>query len=107
MMALDKIGIELCLWLEDGGIVAVPIPSDNPYEHYEPERLRGQAILSMRHNKYKRGLLMKRDMELIRKILFAIEEQYVDTAIFLEIDNYNLMTVGEHCKLLNYLKITN
>lgn len=44
---------------------------------------------------------MKRDMELIRKILFAIEEKYVDVAIYdLEIDGYDLKTVAYHCSIL-------
>jgi epoxyqueuosine reductase QueG len=56
MLVVDKIGFDLGLWLEDRGIVAVPVPSDNPYEHYEPERLRGQAILSLRHAGWLAGL---------------------------------------------------
>jgi len=46
---------------------------------------------------------MKRDMELIRKILFAIEEQYKpgEGAIYqLKIDGYDMRTVAEHCDLL-------
>ena len=44
---------------------------------------------------------MKRDMELCRKILFAIEEQYVDTAIFnLKIEDYSIEQIAYHCKLL-------
>ncbi len=46
---------------------------------------------------------MKRDMELIRKILFTIEEQYEpgDGYIFgLKIDGYDMKMVAEHCDLL-------
>ena len=44
---------------------------------------------------------MKRDMELCRKILFAIEEQYVDTALHnLKIPEYTLEQVAYHCKIL-------
>lgn len=46
---------------------------------------------------------MKRDMDLIRKILFAIEEQYKpgDAFLFgLSIPGYNLETIVEHCDLL-------
>ncbi|MHB1420959.1 MAG: DUF2513 domain-containing protein [Bacillota bacterium] len=44
---------------------------------------------------------MTRDMELIRKILFAIEEQFVDVAIYnLQIDGYDSKTVAYHCDLL-------
>lgn len=45
---------------------------------------------------------MKRDMELCRKILFAIEEQYVDVAIHnLKIEGYSMEQVAYHCKILN------
>jgi hypothetical protein len=47
---------------------------------------------------------MKRDMELLRKILFAIEEQYKPGSGFLHrisIDGYDLETVAEHCDLLH------
>lgn len=44
---------------------------------------------------------MKRDMELCRKILFAVEEKYVDSAIMnLEIDSFSKEQVAYHCKLL-------
>ena len=45
---------------------------------------------------------MKRDMELCRKILFAIEEQYVDVAIHnLKIEGYSMEQVAYHCKILH------
>jgi len=45
---------------------------------------------------------MKRDMELCRKILFAVEEQYVDVAIHnLKIEGYSMEQVAYHCKILN------
>ena len=41
-------------------------------------------------------------MELCRKILFAIEEQYVDVAIYnLKIENYSMEQVAYHCKILH------
>lgn len=44
---------------------------------------------------------MTRDMELIRKILFAIEEQFVDVAIYnLQIEGYDNKSVAYHCDLL-------
>ena len=46
---------------------------------------------------------MKRDMELLRKILFTIEKQYKpgDGLMFgLSIDGYDLKTIAEHCDLL-------
>ncbi|MEL7569476.1 MAG: DUF2513 domain-containing protein [Eubacteriaceae bacterium] len=46
---------------------------------------------------------MQRDMELIRKILFAIEEKYVDTWLDsseILIDSYDMKIIGYHCSLL-------
>ena len=46
---------------------------------------------------------MKRDMELMRKILFAIEERYIPgegTILGLEVDGYSTVEVAEHCHLL-------
>ncbi len=56
MQELDRLGIELCLRLGEQGIGAVPIPSDDPYEYWESERLYGRAILSLRHAGYLAGL---------------------------------------------------
>lgn len=47
---------------------------------------------------------MQRDMELIRKILFCIEEKYVDTALDssqVKIDGYDLKTIAYHCAVLH------
>jgi epoxyqueuosine reductase QueG len=38
------------------GIEAVPIPSDEPYEHWEHERSYGRAVLSLRHAGHLAGL---------------------------------------------------
>ena len=44
---------------------------------------------------------MKRDMELIRKILFKIEDEYHGESIYaLSINGYDKITIAEHCKLL-------
>jgi len=45
---------------------------------------------------------MKRDMELVRKVLFAIEEQSDGTDILdLKIEGYDEKTVAYHCKILH------
>jgi hypothetical protein len=47
---------------------------------------------------------MQRDMELIRKILFAIEEKYVDVWLDgseIPIDGYDTKTVAYHCAILH------
>lgn len=46
---------------------------------------------------------MQRDMELIRKILFRIEEKYVDVALDyheLDITGYDMKTIAYHCSIL-------
>ena len=46
---------------------------------------------------------MQRDMELIRKILFAIEDKFIDVSLDsseLVIDGYDYKTVGYHCAIL-------
>jgi epoxyqueuosine reductase QueG len=53
---VDRLGIEVTKRLERQGIIAVPIPSSEPYEHWVPERLYGRAILSLRHAGYLAGL---------------------------------------------------
>lgn len=53
---VDGLGIDIALRLEEQGIRAVPIPSDDPYEHWEPERSYSRAILSLRHAGYLAGL---------------------------------------------------
>ena len=45
---------------------------------------------------------MKRDMDLCRKILFAIEEKHIDTPIYdLKIENYSIEQIAYHCKILH------
>ena len=44
---------------------------------------------------------MKRDMDLIRKIMLRIEEEYVSTAIFnLQVEDYSAEQIATHCKML-------
>ena len=46
---------------------------------------------------------MKRDMDLVRLILLAIEDKYSSTAIYdLAVDGYDTETVAYHCKI--YMK---
>ena len=45
---------------------------------------------------------MKRDMELVRKIMFKIEYDYTGTLLRApKIDGYDMVTVAEHCRLLH------
>jgi len=52
----DSLGIEIALRLQNKGIKSVPLPSDDPFEHWEPQRMYGRAILSMRHAGWLAGL---------------------------------------------------
>ena len=53
---VDRLGVEISLQFEKIGIKAVPLPSDDPYEYWEPKQSYGRAILSMRHAGYLAGL---------------------------------------------------
>lgn len=45
---------------------------------------------------------MKRDMDLVRKILLQIEEEYVSTALFdIDIAGYEKETIAYHCKIMH------
>ncbi|MFX1568558.1 MAG: epoxyqueuosine reductase [Promethearchaeota archaeon] len=46
---VDNLTLGFTRKLEELGIGAIPIPTDDPYEHWEPDRLYGRAILSLRH----------------------------------------------------------
>jgi epoxyqueuosine reductase QueG len=53
---MDAITFNACRKLESMGITAVPIPTSEPYEYWDPERTRGMGILSLRHAAYLAGL---------------------------------------------------
>ena len=45
---------------------------------------------------------MKRDMEIIRKVMIAIEEQYKDVALYeLKVTDLDMKTIAYHCKILH------
>ena len=46
---LDQISFRVCDDLEKKGIVAIPIPSAEPYEFWDPDRNHGRGILSLKH----------------------------------------------------------
>jgi epoxyqueuosine reductase len=67
---LDRIGMALCYQLEKKGMNVVPVPTDVPYMHWEPERMHGMGILSMRHSARNAGLgILGRNTLLINKEL--------------------------------------
>ncbi len=53
---LDRIALETALKIEDMGGVAVPLPSDGPYDYWEKETLTGKGLISMRHAAKAAGL---------------------------------------------------
>ncbi|MFX0005993.1 MAG: epoxyqueuosine reductase [Promethearchaeota archaeon] len=53
---VDALTIKIVKMFEELDIGCVPIPTDDPYEHWEPERSYGRAILSLRHAGYLAGL---------------------------------------------------
>jgi epoxyqueuosine reductase len=53
---LDELAVELALFLEQSGARAVPVPSDDPYRHWEAERNYGMGDMSHRHAAQAAGL---------------------------------------------------
>jgi epoxyqueuosine reductase len=53
---LDRIAIRTAMEIEDLGGIAVPLPSDAPYEYWDGEGLTGKGLLSMRHAAVAAGL---------------------------------------------------
>lgn len=65
---VDDLTLAISLKLTEIGIGNVLIPSDDPYEYWEPDRLYGRAILSLRHAGYLAGLgLLGKNTLLINK----------------------------------------
>lgn len=47
-------------------------------------------------------------MDLCRKILFKIEELYIDTTLLnLQLENYDNLQIAYHCKILNEAGLIN
>lgn len=53
---LDKVGLELAYSLQSRGIRAVPVPTDVPYLYWDPEKMHGMGLISMRHAARNAGL---------------------------------------------------
>ncbi|OPY29065.1 MAG: Epoxyqueuosine reductase [Methanocella sp. PtaU1.Bin125] len=49
VQALDTVAVELCNWLYDHGVNALPVPSDAPYDFWDPVRKQGRGIISLKH----------------------------------------------------------
>lgn len=46
---IDRITLKACKQIEALGAKCMPLPCDGPYDSWEPERLHGRGILSMKH----------------------------------------------------------
>jgi epoxyqueuosine reductase QueG len=53
---LDLLACQVALFLESKDGRAVPVPADEPYRHWEPERLYGRGDLSHKHAAEAAGL---------------------------------------------------
>ena len=53
---VDFLTLDIVRMFEKLDITCVPIPSDDPYEYWEPENSYGRAILSLKHAGYFAGL---------------------------------------------------
>jgi len=52
----DTLAMNLSLKIEEEGFIALPIPSSEPYEYWDPERRHGRGILSLKHAAVLAGL---------------------------------------------------
>ena len=53
---LDELAARLAVFMESAGCRAVPVPSDEPYVHWEAERTYGRGDLSQKHAAQAAGL---------------------------------------------------
>ncbi len=56
MKHLDELARAVAVFIEEQGFLAVPVPADDPYFHWEEDRKHGMGILSHRHAAAKAGL---------------------------------------------------
>lgn len=56
MRHLDELARAVAVFIEAKGWLAVPVPADDPYFHWEEDRKHGMGILSHRHAAVKAGL---------------------------------------------------
>lgn len=53
---LDRIVFSMAMEIERLGAIAVPLPSDGPYDYWENDTMTGKGLLSMRHAAVQAGL---------------------------------------------------
>jgi epoxyqueuosine reductase QueG len=97
---VDTISVSLAAELEKRGILAVPVPSSEPYEYWNPELRHGRGILSLKHAAQLAGL------GFLGKNTLLINGNYgnrlwlgaVITEACLEPDSSSLGTCPESCR---------
>lgn len=98
---LDNISIQLTFKIESQGYMAIPIPSDEPYEYWDSENKRGKGILSLKHAAQASGI------GCIGKNTLLINEKYgnrlylgaVITSAELTADDLGSNLCPEDCKI--------
>jgi epoxyqueuosine reductase QueG len=98
---VDHISVELSSEMEKGGFMAVPVPSSEPYEFWNPELRHGRGILSLKHAAQAAGL------GFIGKNTLLVNGNYgnrlwlgaVVTDAILESDSLDLGSCPEGCRL--------
>jgi epoxyqueuosine reductase QueG len=53
---LDELAVKMALYIEESGGKAIPVPSDEPYRHWETDRSYGRGDLSHKHAAQAAGL---------------------------------------------------
>jgi epoxyqueuosine reductase len=76
---LDELARAVALFIEAQGGLAVPVPADDPYFHWEEDRKHGMGILSHRHAAVRAGL------GIIGKNALVITPQYGNRVEFVSI----------------------
>lgn len=98
---VDNISVHLSAQMEKEGLMAVPIPSSEPYEFWNPELRHGRGILSLKHAAQLAGL------GFIGKNTLLINEKFgnrlwlgaVVTDAPLKSDSLNVGNCPEGCRL--------
>jgi epoxyqueuosine reductase len=53
---IDNLAINVSIKIEEKGFFAIPIPSSDPYEYWDPDRRHGRGIVSLKHCAQQAGL---------------------------------------------------
>lgn len=98
---LDHISYSACLEMEKHNCIAVPVPSDSPYEYWDAENKEGKGVLSMRHAAQLAGLgtIGKNSLLTNSKYGNMIQIGAVLTNEKLKSDPLAESVCGENCKL--------